>query len=144
MKSDFSRVGVDLKLTQAPFNTVLGDVAPCKPNGPACKWQMINWGGGWTYGINPFPSGDQLFATDAGSNYGGYSNPEADKLISANVRSADPQAIVNFANFLANDVPVLWMPHEVYQLSAISNRLTGAESQSPILSLTPEDWQLTQ
>lgn len=144
MKSDFSRAGVDLKLTQAPFNTVLGDVAPCKPNQPSCKWEMINWGGGWIYGINPYPSGDQLFATDAGSNYGGYSNPEADKLISANVHSADPQAIANFANFLANDVPVLWTPHEAYQLSAISNRLKNAQPQSPILSVTPEDWQLTQ
>jgi hypothetical protein len=49
------------------------------------------------------------------------------------------------ANDLANQVPVLWMPTELYRISVISNRLFGVNmKQSPILSLTPEDWQLTK
>jgi len=145
MKSDFSAAGISLNLSQAPFNTVLGDVAPCKPGDSKCKWQIVNWGGGWIYGINPYPSGDQLFASGAGSNYGGYSNKNSDALISAAVHQDNPQGLVAVANDLANQVPVLWMPTELYRLSAISNRLSGVNlKQSPILSLTPEDWQITK
>lgn len=146
MKSDFSAAGISLNLNQAPFNTVLADAAPCKPNDSKCKWQIINWGGGWIYGINPYPSGDQLFATGAGSNYGGYSNSNSDALIAAAVHKNDPNAVVNVANDLANQVPVLWMPSELYRISAVSNRLAGVDigKQSPILSVTPEDWQLTK
>lgn len=145
MKSDFSAAGISLNLSQAPFNTVLGDLAPCKKGDNACKFQLINWGGGWIYGINPYPSGEQLFGTGAGSNYVGFSNKNSDALMSAAVHTDNPQALVNVANDLANQVPVLWMPTELYRISVISNRLSGVNmKQSPILSLTPEDWQLTK
>ncbi|MDQ1733310.1 MAG: peptide/nickel transport system substrate-binding protein [Pseudonocardiales bacterium] len=145
MKSDFSAAGISLNLNQAPFNTVLADAAPCKPGASKCTWQIINWGGGWIYGINPYPSGDQLFQTGAGSNYGGFSNPASDALISAAVHKNDPGALPAVANDLANQLPVLWTPSELYRISAISTRLAGVNTkQSPILSLTPEDWQITK
>jgi peptide/nickel transport system substrate-binding protein len=147
MKSDFSAAGITVNLSQSPFNTVIADAAPCKAGATAtdCKWQIINWGGGWIYGINPYPSDDQLFQTGSGSNYGGYSDPHADQLINAAVHTSDPTALSAVANYLANQVPVLWMPTQPYQISAISSRLVGVNTkQSPILSLTPEDWQITQ
>ncbi|MCW2642716.1 MAG: extracellular solute-binding protein family 5 [Dactylosporangium sp.] len=143
LKSDFSTAGIQINLSQSPGNTVLADVAPCKPGAP-CKWQILNWGGPWIYGINPFPSDDQMFQTAAGSNYGQYSDPKADQLIQATVHNDDPQALPALANYLANSVPVLWMPEELYRVSAISAKLSGVGAQSPILSLTPEDWQLTK
>jgi len=146
LKSDFSAAGIQIDLSQAPFNTVIADAAPCSPGASAstCKWQVIDWGGGWIYGINPYPSDDQLFQTGAGSNYGGYSDPQTDTMIANAVHKDDPQALVTLANQLANQVPVLWMPAELYRISAISSKLTGTGTQSPILSLTPEDWQLTK
>jgi hypothetical protein len=36
------------------------------------------------------------------------------------------------------------MPEELYRVSAISTKLSGVGAQSPILSLTPEDWQRTK
>lgn len=147
MKSDFSAAGITLNLSQAPFNTVIADVAPCKPGASAstCKWQIVNWGGGWIYGINPYPSDDQLFETGSGSNYGGFSDPQADQLMEAAVHTSQPTALAAVANYLADNVPVLWMPTELYRISAISSRLTGVDTkQSPILSLTPETWQVTK
>lgn len=147
MRSDFSAAGITLNLSQAPFNTVIADAAPCTAGASAstCKWQIINWGGGWIYGINPYPSDDQLFQTGSGSNYGGYSDQHADQVINAAVHSSDPTALSGVANYLANQVPVLWMPTQLYRISAVASRLTGVNTkQSPILSLTPEDWQITQ
>jgi hypothetical protein len=35
---------------------------------------------------------------------------------------------------------VIWLPMPVYQLSEIASNLHGATPQSPIESLTPENW----
>lgn len=39
---------------------------------------------------------------------------------------------------------MLWMPQPDYQISEISNKLAGTGPQSPIESLTPENWYFTQ
>ena len=48
------------------------------------------------------------------------------------------------ADVAADQIPVLWMPQPVYQISEISKNLHGTMPQSPIESLTPEDWYLTK
>ena len=49
-----------------------------------------------------------------------------------------------YEDYLAQQVPVLWMPQPVYQISEISNQLHGTSPQSPIEGLTPENWYLTK
>jgi peptide/nickel transport system substrate-binding protein len=103
---------------------------------------MLNYGGGWTYGVDPYPTGDQLFATGSGSNSSNYSDPKADQLISSTVHST--ASLTQYENYLAQQVPVLWMPQPDYQISEISNKLHGTSPQSPIESLTPENWYFTK
>jgi peptide/nickel transport system substrate-binding protein len=43
---------------------------------------------------------------------------------------------------MAQQLGVLWMPYRPYQLSMIKNSLKGVV-QSPILSLTPEEWSFS-
>lgn len=38
---------------------------PCK--GSTCTWQLENWGGGWEYSPDIYPTGEEIFATGAGS-----------------------------------------------------------------------------
>ena len=45
---------------------------------------------------------------------------------------------------MANQIPVLWMPQPVYQISETSTKLHGILPQSPIESLTPENWYFTK
>jgi peptide/nickel transport system substrate-binding protein len=103
---------------------------------------MLNYGGGWTYGVDPYPTGDQLFATGSGSNSSNYSDPKTDQLISSTVHST--ASLTQYENYLAQQVPVLWMPQPDYQISEISNKLHGTSPQSPIESLTPENWYFTK
>ena len=49
--------------------------------GASCTWEIENWGGGWIYSPDYYPSGEVLFQTGAGSNSGSYSDPTDDKLI---------------------------------------------------------------
>src|SRR5579875_515491 len=142
IKSEFSMAGINLNLSAEPFDAVISKAAPCKPSQAACSWQMANWGGGWTFGVNPYPTGDQLFATGSGSNFSNYSNPSADKLIEATVHGK--ASLAQYENYLAYEVPVIWMPMAPYAISEIYNKLHGVLPQSPIESVTPEFWSLSR
>lgn len=142
LKSSFSQAGIQVALSTAPFDTVISRAVPCTPSQASCSWQMANWGGGWTYGVDPYPSGDQLFGTGSGSNFGNYSDPQADHLISATIHG--PGTLTAYEDYLASQMPVLWMPQPAYQISEISSNLHGTAPQSPIEGLTPEDWYLTK
>jgi peptide/nickel transport system substrate-binding protein len=142
LKSSFSQAGIQVALSTAPFDTVISRAVPCTPSQSSCSWQMANWGGGWTYGVDPYPTGDQLFGTGSGSNFGNYSDPQADKLISATIHG--PGTLTAYEDYLASQLPVLWMPQPAYQISEISSNLHGTQPQSPIEGLTPENWYLTK
>ena len=103
----------------------------------------MNWGGGWIYGVNPVPTGDQIFLTGAGGNFGGYSDPTNDANIKATTQQGGTAPIVKYQNYLAKQLPVVFMPFPVYQLSLISSKLKGVTPQIPILGLAPEDWRLS-
>jgi peptide/nickel transport system substrate-binding protein len=142
LKSEFSRVGIEINLSEVPFDSVISRAAPCTPAQASCSWQMANWGGGWTFGVNPYPTGDQLFATGSGSNFANYSSPAANKLIRATVHGK--ATLAAYENYLAYQVPVIWVPEPPYEISEISDRLQGAVPQSPIESLTPENWSFSK
>ncbi|TMC09140.1 MAG: ABC transporter substrate-binding protein, partial [Chloroflexi bacterium] len=55
MKSDFSKAGIQLNLTQQPFDSVIANAVPCTPGKP-CGWDVANWGGGWIYAPDYFPT----------------------------------------------------------------------------------------
>src|SRR5262245_5814692 len=141
-KSASAQAGIQLDLSEAPFNQVIASAAPCKP-GEQCTWEIVFWGGGWLYGVNPIPVGDQQFLCGSGANFGQYCDDTND----ANIRSVQRQAglapMRRFENYAARQLPVLWVPYRHSQLSMIKKSLKGVE-QSPILSLTPEDWSITK
>jgi peptide/nickel transport system substrate-binding protein len=142
LKSNFSQAGIQINLTSAPFDTIISLLTPCTAAQASCSWQMLNYGGGWTYGVDPYPTGDQLFETGSGSNASNYSDPTANSLIGATVHG--PGTLTAYENYLADQIPVLWMPQPVYQISEISAKLHGVLPQSPIEGLTPEDWYFTK
>ena len=63
-------------------------------------------------------------------------------LIAATVHG--PGTLTAYENYMANQIPVLWMPQPVYQISEIDTNLHGVLPQSPIESLTPENWYFTK
>ena len=142
LKSNFSKAGIQINLSTSPFDTVIARAAPCTAHQSSCSWQMANWGGGWTYGVDPYPTGDQIFATGSGSNFGSYSSPQADRLIDATIHRA--VNLDDYENYLAQQIPVIWMPQPAYQISEVRKNLQGTEPQSPILGLEPELWSFSR
>lgn len=139
VKSSLSRAGIDLTVREQPLNSVLGNSVSCKKGAPGCDWDLSFFGtaGSWYY--PPNPSGEQLFSTGAPSNFGNYSDPKADRLIKKTQYSNDPDAMHEYGDYLARQLPVMWLPNPAYQVSVIRNDLRGV-TQNPTVTLHPQDW----
>jgi peptide/nickel transport system substrate-binding protein len=139
LKSNLAGDGIQIALTTAPFNTILANAVPCK--GATCTWQMENWGQGWSYGPDYYPTGESIFETGSNINDGSYSNPVNDANINATHTISGPSVLWKYENYLAKQLPVVWQPDPDFQISEISNNLTGV-TQSSLLNYTPEFWKL--
>ncbi len=134
-KSSWSQAGINMTLSQASFNTVIGNAIPCK----SCSWQLENWGAGWIFAPDFYPSGESIFQTNAGSNSGSYSDATNDaNILATNVTQAPLTA---YENYLAEQVPVVYQPNQVTSLTEIKKGLTGVLPQNPLQAITPEDWR---
>ncbi|MGP5266148.1 peptide ABC transporter substrate-binding protein [Brachybacterium alimentarium] len=137
IQSQFSQAGIGLEIKEVPDSVAVSQV--CE-EGEECSWDMSFFGsqGSWYYPV--YASGERLFATDAPVNLGSYSDETADELIDATRFSSDPEALQEYNDYLAEDLPVLWMPNPVNKVSAFSEDLTGISPQNPMLRMYPQDW----
>lgn len=141
LQSSFSKIGVALSIKQAPLDTVLNDSAICTPSQPACSWQLSFFGTQGSWYFNPYPSGEQIFAAGAGVNLGSYADAAATKLIGETTTSGSASAMQAYSAYLAQNLPVLWVPNPDYQVSAIKTPLGGV-LQNPLASMNPQQWYL--
>ncbi|HUY97674.1 MAG TPA: ABC transporter substrate-binding protein [Verrucomicrobiae bacterium] len=147
IRSSWSGVGINVTLTQASTVDVLTAASSCHP--PAskgCQWQMENWGNegyAWTYSPDFYPTGGEIFQTGALSNFGGYDNPINDANITATHLQQGTAAFYRYENYLATQLPVLYLPFWSFQYSEISSKLHGALPQDPNVHITPENWSLS-
>jgi peptide/nickel transport system substrate-binding protein len=138
-KSSWAQAGINVKLSTATFDTVIGTAVPC--TGSSCTWELENWGGGWIFAPDYYPSGEVLFQTGASSNAGTYSVPKADQLIKATTQgNADLSA---YQDYLAEQLPVIWQPNPV-TVAEIDKNLVGVTPINALLTLNPEDWYFTK
>ena len=137
LQSAFSQAGIQLRSTGTSFDNVVGEYVPCNKAG--C-WQLLYYGQGWFFnpGYND-PDGSALFQTGGGVNGGSYANATADSLMTG-LASGGFQALYNYQNYLARQLPVLWMPQFDQQISAISAKMQGALPQDPDTNIYPENW----
>jgi peptide/nickel transport system substrate-binding protein len=138
LQSSLKNTGIGLAIKSAPVNTVLAQTPACTPDQPICEWQLSYFGTAGSWYFPSYPSGDSLFQTGGGSNFGGYSNQEADRMILAATQSTDAKAIQDYSALLAKDLPVVWLPSPAYQISAVKTGL--AAPQDPLANFHPARW----
>jgi peptide/nickel transport system substrate-binding protein len=142
-QSAAAQAGITINLSQAPILTVFGDISPC--SGAKCTWQIANYGIGWTYFPDYYPTGEENFLTGAATNFGGYSDPKADKLIRATLQASPAtaqSALDQYQNYLATNLPWIWQPNYHYQISLIESGLQGVTPQSPTLIVDPTTYHV--
>ena len=139
LKSGFAQAGIQLTPKGESFNELLADTVPCKPTQSRCKWEFLQVGS-WTFNGPGFePTGESLFGTGSPDNAGSYSDPTMDKLINETHTSASLAIFHNYANYTAEQVPVLYMPIAV-GINAVSNDLHNA-TWSPFQTWFPAYWR---
>lgn len=146
-KSAAAMAGIQVNVSDASFQTVIGNSTPCAV-GPKCTWQGENFGGGWVYSPDYYPTGGELFGTGAGSNYGSYSNPMMDSLIAATHTASPAQAqsaLTAYQNYAATQLPgVIYEPEPDYQITLVKKGLEGVVPQNTYLFITPENFYFTK
>jgi peptide/nickel transport system substrate-binding protein len=140
-RDDAARAGIEIRLSEVDGDTLVAEDTTCTP-GPAspCLWQMSDWNGGWVYGPGFYPTGEFLFKTGAGVNFGSYSDAATDALIDATVTRDDLGALHAYQDHVAEQVPVIWMPNFPLRLLEIASDLKGVEPLNPFGLITPENW----
>ncbi len=146
LRSAASQAGVQLNLASHSVNGLYALNTLC-PSSPQCNWDLVYFSGeGATWNFGPpsdFPTGGQIFGT---GNYwgGGYTSPTANRLILATHTQSSLAALYAYENYLAVQLPVMWMPVPDLQVSVISNHLHGWSPQSSLQEIYPEQWYLTK
>jgi peptide/nickel transport system substrate-binding protein len=144
LKTDFALAGIAINLSTAPFDTVIGNATP-----QSHTWDMEYWGAGWIYAPDYEPTGDELWSCTgsgasvqyAGSDSGGYCDPQAESDILATETSSNVQTMYTYEDYLAKQLPVIWLPVSEAQLSEINKDLQGTGPQDPLLQIYPENWR---
>jgi len=139
--SEWSKEGISVTATSEPFDQVIGLAAACLMNqGAKCAWEIANWGGGWVYSPDYEPTGEEIFATGAGSNSGSYNNTQNNTLIHETNVSSSSSIFDNWEIFLAKQLPVIWQPNPAAEIDEVSNSIGGVTPINALLNLTPEYW----
>jgi peptide/nickel transport system substrate-binding protein len=143
LESNASLAGIKLTLEPLPLGKVIGDAFSCY-SGPkkSCTWQLAEWGS-WTYAPDYLPTGDELFAGTAPDNAGGYNNATNNRLtedtLTARTQPEFLKAMYNWENYLAGQLPVVYMPNTPELIEVINGLDIGVQNSA--LDITPEDWR---
>jgi len=142
LQSSFAGVGIKLTLQPKSLDSLYGIDAPCTA-GSSCPWDMIDFPGGWGYEPTyEVPTGSALVATGGADNGGGYSSQTVDTYLSEIDQGIGGiSTFYKYENYIAQQLPMLWMPEISNQLSAVKSNLTGWSPQQAQLNITPETWK---
>ena len=137
-RRDAAQAGIELRLQEVNGSVLVGQDHGEEGQGNRHLWELQCWNGGWAfYG---HPTGEVLFKTGAGSNYGRYSDPKADELIDRTVVSEGLDALYEYQDYIAEQVPVIWTPGFPLRVFAVDNNLRGFEPVNPYGMINPENW----
>jgi peptide/nickel transport system substrate-binding protein len=140
LQSSWAQAGIKLTLEGKSFGDVISTAAtPCTP-GKACPWDIANWGGGWIYAPDYYPTGEEIFATGAASDFGQYSDKTNDANIKLTNTSSSLSSLYTYENYLSQQLPDIWQPQPPGALTEIGKNVCGVLPQNILLNYVAEDW----
>jgi peptide/nickel transport system substrate-binding protein len=141
LQSNAATIGIKLSLVPKPFNQVIAASAGnCVAAKIPCNWDFADWGAGWSFAPDYYPTGETLFTTGSLANSSGYSNPTNNSMINTTLTSSSLQDLYTWQDYLAKQLPVQWQPNAPYQITEVSSNLRGVLPQNPTLIINPENW----
>ena len=135
--SSWSSAGIRVNLNRASFDTVIGNTYSCA-GGPNCTWELQNWGTGWTFDPDFYPTGNEIFSTGALANYGSFTDSLNDHVTEQTVSSGSD--LVSYQDHLAEQLPVIFQDNPAAYLWEIDRKLRGVVPLNPFENSEPEDY----
>ncbi|GAA3525322.1 hypothetical protein GCM10022222_05210 [Amycolatopsis ultiminotia] len=140
-KTDAAEAGIVLNLKGEEFNALLGDISDCHGSGPACDWQMADFG---YQEYNAVPTGDQLLLPGSTGNVGNYNDPQLNKLIDATLHSDDKNAFAEYEDYAVRTLPgQINMPMRS-AIEVVAKDLGGVSFPAVQTARAPEEWYFTK
>lgn len=137
------QLGITIATSSKTFNFLIQNYSDVSAKANINKWAMMKFGG---FSVNNYPTTNQIFNTTGSYNFGGYSDPQADKLIQNSVFGADPKAVSKEAAYITTAVPAIFQPNTSNVL-AFSNKISGPKDRFTSLTqylLEPQYWYFTK
>jgi peptide/nickel transport system substrate-binding protein len=128
IQADLHKVGIDMKIKTVEFNQIIALMVG-SPHG----WDATGLG----QPVTPYPSGENSFLAGSAQNMQGYDDPQANKLIEANVSSPDPQDLYNFQTYISAQAPVIYGPRP-RGVRLVRDRLHGVPGFEDVVTLAPD------
>ncbi len=147
LQSNASRVGIKLTIQGESFDQVVKTAGPnCKvvPGVSCSAWEIANWGGGWVYVPDFYPSGETLTYTGATANNPVYYNKQNDQLVQQSLTDQTNNTLYQWQDYTQTQLPFSWQPDVPYQITEVANNLKGVTPQSVMLDINPENWYFTK
>lgn len=141
LASKASQAGIAITLKSSNFDYMIQNYNDTAAPANDGKWAMEDFGG-FVFATAPYPTTDTIFNINGGTNLGGYTNQEANALITASITSPNPDAVKNEAAYLTMDQPGLFQP-DVDQVMAWKKTLSGPPAAFADMTQTwtsPELW----
>ncbi len=138
-----SIAGINVQLTTGTYGDIIGTVfAGCTLSAPCSNWEIANWGTGFSYDPNVLPTGGEYFGSGAPTTAGLLPGSQANAIIQAEhtapTRAAEFQDLFKMENYIAQQLPMVFMPNGPYQLTLYKSNLKGALPQGILNELNPE------
>jgi peptide/nickel transport system substrate-binding protein len=123
----------------------------CHPSQAACSWTSENWGGGWSYSPDFYPSGEEVVQTAANGNYSNYSNNYMNAYVAATTMAPPAkaqQALDSYQDFVREELPFVFEPNtsgnpQPGGATLVYNHLGGFNINA-FGYITPENYYLTK
>ena len=132
--ADWQSLGITINHSTATFNNVIFNCTA--EYNPSTTQDICNWGGGWLYAPDYYPSGEPLYLTGASSNYGSYSNATMDSLIKATLTTS--VNLTAYAKYTASNLPDLWDSLSLGTGEFIKTLKSSIGFSNVLLTNTPE------
>jgi peptide/nickel transport system substrate-binding protein len=145
LQSVAKQVGIEIALKQVTPTTIASTILSCTPSLAACNWELGQYGAGWVFEPDHYPSGEEIFETGALGNVANYSNPTTDRLIEATTTApaAEAQrALDAYQDQVRLELPNFWQPSPGTLVTVQSNLHGFVPNTYGFIS--PEEWYFTK
>ncbi|MDQ6776275.1 MAG: ABC transporter substrate-binding protein [Actinomycetota bacterium] len=116
--------GINITLLTKPFNFLVANYNDANPGAVKYTndWGVNNYGGLF---MDYYPTQEGTWNTGAQFNTGAFSDPTADKLMTASVFGTNPADVKTEAQYFAKILPVFFFPDKDYLLAVNSTKVGG-------------------